>query len=105
MLPLHSDAEEKAVPLENLEQFDSSAIRKGVLLHRYVTFVEELLDWQWGRLPAYLCRKLRTFGEYFAQEAAAIGDQKLLEEVENWTKLNELAEQQHGKKSALCAVM
>jgi len=50
VVPLHSDADERADPPENLEQFGSAAIRKGILLHRYVTFVGELLNWKWGRL-------------------------------------------------------
>jgi len=33
------------------------------------------------------------------------GDDKLLDEVENWAKLNELAEKQYGKKSKMCAIM
>jgi len=105
VVPLHSDADERADPPENLEQFGSAAIRKGILLHRYVTFVGELLNWKWGRLPVHLQDKLRKFGVHFAAEAEAIGDDKLLDEVENWAKLNELAEKQYGKKSKMCAIM
>lgn len=85
--------------------YESSAVRKGILLHHYVTFVQELLDWHYGRLPGRLMQRIDTFGEHFAAEAEALGDGKLLDEISNWEKLKEISEEKHGRKTKICAIM
>lgn len=105
LLPLHSDKSESQEPQLDLEQFDSTAVRKGVLLHRYVEFVRELLDWRWGCLPAGFRKELNAFGDRFRQEATQIGDPKLLNEVKMWDKLNAISEKKQGTETTCCEIM
>lgn len=90
-----------------VEMYDSNAVRKGILLHHYVEFVHELLDWRYGPLPSGLLARLEKFEAHFMAEAQAIGDESLIAEAGVFAKLREISEQMHGTrgKKVCCSIM